>query len=979
MSKKLPFVTSDIPRDLRTFLDRVREMITGTGQDKLVTVGDLVASGIANTDSGGALTPPQPSYGTPATPTNVTAAGAIQNIIVEWDSPLYAGHSHAEIWGSATDNIGVAVQVGMAPGAVFVDPVGPSVVRYYWVRFVNVLGAAGAFNAVAGARGETGSDVAYLLDTLAGQITESELYVDLNGRIDEIDGGPGGTTGLLSKYTVKVDLAGHVAGYGIAATANNGTPTSSFGVRADQFWVAPPSTVSATAPTSNLYVGYVWIDTSTTPNVTRYYNGSTWQTTQVKSAIPFVVQAAPTTVNGVAVPAGVYIDAAYIKNGTITNAKIANATIDDAKIVTLTASKITAGSISTGDYIQSTSFISGTQGWRISGNGTAEFGAASIRGLITAAQIDSRGLSIKDASGNIILAAGSPLSVTNISGLPAIATRNWDFTADTVSGWTNVGSVDSSDPNATDGVRGIVTAATSRAYPDAVAVAPDRAYLARVRLFATTNQTVDVGVLCFDSSMVEIVAANTPVRADCMASQVVLPANTYVVYEAVITGEQLTSVSAAARDRFKFLQRSSDSKRTAYAAPYVVGSTTAGALYVDFVELADVTDAWSQAPNVRPHAPDLGMAFGPGYAVKVNGTAAYNAGIKSVTSLTGGFLLAVTPKYTDKVFAIGVNADPDTDAILSGLDYALVFDASAGLSYSESGTSASLGTYAAGDALSIHYDGATLRYLKNGAVLRSVAPPTAYATTPVYLDSSFYTFGASAYGIQFQAAGTSGLVTKLNSDARNVLAGAGGLATGSLTWDANGNRLSGYGVGFTQNGIAAYNAAGTATFSLNGTTGAATFAGALSAATGSFAGSLSAVTGTFSGSLTADAIAAVNTINLAGQAVTLPQTTYDGADKTVTTSWTTLLTITVTSTGAPVYLFGCSNFAYGYGTFILGIFVGGTRIIEASQQYGGSCAISRGITLSAGSHTITLQAINVSGVASGFADNHSLLFLETKR
>ncbi len=45
------------------------------------------------------------------------------------------------------------------------------------------------------------------------------------------------------------------------------------------------------------------------------------------------------------------------------------------------------------------------------------------------------------------------------------------------------------------------------------------------------------------------------------------------------------------------------------------------------------------------------------------------------------------------------------------------------------------------------------------------------------------------------------------------------------------------------------------------------FGGSLSAATGTFAGSLSAATGTFSGSLTAQAVNAVNTINLAGYAV----------------------------------------------------------------------------------------------------------------
>jgi len=191
-------------------------------------------------------------------------------------------------------------------------------------------------------------------------------------------------TGLSAQYTVKVDVAGHVSGFGLATTAKDATPSSEFAVRADQFWIAPPSISSDTAPTTNLYNGKVWVDTSVTPNVTKYYNGSTWQTTPVEGAVPFVVQASPTTVNGVAVPAGVYIDAAYIKNGTITNAKIGNAAIDDAKIANLSASKIIAGSIAVGEYIQSTGYVSGSAGWRIHGDGSAEFANIYARGNIRA-------------------------------------------------------------------------------------------------------------------------------------------------------------------------------------------------------------------------------------------------------------------------------------------------------------------------------------------------------------------------------------------------------------------------------------------------------------------------------------------------------------------------------------------------------------------------------------------------------------------
>jgi hypothetical protein len=366
---KLPTVVSSLPQDLKAFINQVREALSGSNGDRLLTVNDLVSSGVVVPGPGNTILPPPGLVGAPATPRNVQASGAIQNIIVTWDDPLYNGHSHAEVWGSSTNDLGAAVKIGMTPGAIFVDAVGPSVNRYYWVRFVNVLGVVGAFNAVSGVLGQTGSDVAYLLDTL----TTAALDPD-------------------SDY-------------------------SKFAVRADFFYVMPSPDFNQEATPTATATGDLWYQPSS--ELVRTWTGSTWG--PFSQTLPFIVNTSPQTINGVSVPAGVYMDAAFIKNGTITTAKIGNAQIDDAKIVSLTAAKITAGEISVGNYIQSSGFISGSQGWRIHGNGVAEFAAASIRGQLTAAQIDSRGLSIKDASGNIILAAGSPLSTSNISGLGGFA------------------------------------------------------------------------------------------------------------------------------------------------------------------------------------------------------------------------------------------------------------------------------------------------------------------------------------------------------------------------------------------------------------------------------------------------------------------------------------------------------------------------------------------------------------------------------
>jgi hypothetical protein len=153
---------------------------------------------------------------------------------------------------------------------------------------------------------------------------------------------------LLVQYTVKVDVNGYVSGFGLASTANDATPFSDFAIRADRFYVASPSG----------------------PDIT--------------PIVPFIVNTTSQTVNGVTVPPGVYMDAAFIKNGTITNAKIGNAAIDNAKIVDLDVGKLTAGSLQADSYIQSSNFISGSQGFSLNANGTAEFQNAVVRGTVFA-------------------------------------------------------------------------------------------------------------------------------------------------------------------------------------------------------------------------------------------------------------------------------------------------------------------------------------------------------------------------------------------------------------------------------------------------------------------------------------------------------------------------------------------------------------------------------------------------------------------
>ena len=226
---------------------------------------------------------------------------------------------------------------------------------------------------------------------------------------------------LYAQYTVKLDVGGLVSGYGIASSGING-PGSAFGIRADRFWVAAPAIVSEDAPTTNLFLGKSYYKPSwdKTLYLTEYTPGvsQSWMTNnQIEAGgvpppfSPFVIQATPTTINGVNVPAGIYANDAYIKNGTITNAKIANLAVDDAKIATLNVSKLTAGTLKVGSYIESSDYTSGPTGvgYRIDRDAVV-LPATSIRGVLTADQINTDGLEIWNADhSQLILGSGSSL------------------------------------------------------------------------------------------------------------------------------------------------------------------------------------------------------------------------------------------------------------------------------------------------------------------------------------------------------------------------------------------------------------------------------------------------------------------------------------------------------------------------------------------------------------------------------------------
>ena len=92
-----------------------------------------------------------------------------------------------------------------------------------------------------------------------------------------------------------------------------------------------------------------------------------------------------------------------IANLAITNALIGAAAVDDAKVANLSAAKLTAGSGVIGGPLMSSNYVAGVSGWVVMPNGFAEFGFASIRGVLLAGQIGASTITTDKLVGGAVM------------------------------------------------------------------------------------------------------------------------------------------------------------------------------------------------------------------------------------------------------------------------------------------------------------------------------------------------------------------------------------------------------------------------------------------------------------------------------------------------------------------------------------------------------------------------------------------------
>lgn len=169
--------------------------------------------------------------------------------------------------------------------------------------------------------------------------------------------------------------------------------------------------------------------------------------------------------------------------------------------------------------------------------------------------------------------------------------------------------------------------------------------------------------------------------------------------------------------------------------------------------------------------------------VKTAATTAWDSEARSLDSYTGGAFASVKATFNYYALMFGLNTDPAADANYTGLDYAIFMGSDGTLRVYESNTDrGAFGTYASGDVLTVTYDGAYVRYMKNGAVFRSVA---VVITLPLFFDSSFYNAGATISTVRFGPLSHIGDNTPFITSGTNmyILGSTIGRTSGS-TWDA---------------------------------------------------------------------------------------------------------------------------------------------------------------------------------------------------
>jgi len=229
--------------------------------------------------------------------------------------------------------------------------------------------------------------------TYARLLTEESTRAALDGSVAAL-------------YTLRAEVSSGgrtvVGGFGLSATATaTAGPRIDFGVRADQFWITAPAGSGAA------------------------------------DSKPFIVRTSTSTEGGVSIPAGVYMDAAFIVNLSALYARIATLIADQIVAADISVAQLTTGTLRVGADMSSTGFVTGSAGWRIQGNGNVEFSNAIVRGLIYASGGTFSGALVAATgtfAGQLRVGSSPTISGTTMTGTGAVINADGTFALGTADG-----------------------------------------------------------------------------------------------------------------------------------------------------------------------------------------------------------------------------------------------------------------------------------------------------------------------------------------------------------------------------------------------------------------------------------------------------------------------------------------------------------------------------------------------------------------
>lgn len=189
-------------KDILALAQNVEQMMGARGSDldSMPTWRDLIELGFVQRNGDGQRGSYKPSIPAglggdpggivvemPTIPENVEASVSLSYVFITWDLPTFSGYAHTEIWRSFEDDFVTSVLIGTTNSGIYADRVDYEETAYYWVRHVNIRDVTGPIQSTAGIPADPAESPEEILREISGRITESELYDELNSRIDLID------------------------------------------------------------------------------------------------------------------------------------------------------------------------------------------------------------------------------------------------------------------------------------------------------------------------------------------------------------------------------------------------------------------------------------------------------------------------------------------------------------------------------------------------------------------------------------------------------------------------------------------------------------------------------------------------------------------------------------------------------------------------------------------------------------------------